>query len=282
NPNDIENISVLKDGPSAAIYGSKAANGVILITTKRGKLGEPQLSYSGYAGWQDPTRLPEYMRSYDHAVILNEALANEGKSLRYSDEDLRGFQSGADPDKYADTDWLGLLYSGNGFQQSYNVQISGATDRVNYMASAGFLGQGGVIEIAKSNRYNLRTNIGAQVSSRLKLDLGLAYNYQRIGEPVNPYTGDMAQIFRQANRIPSFIPYKYSNGYYGYYGDGNPIAWLDMGSEDKMIYKHTQINFSGEYQLADGLKFRQVVGFQPIDNISSKFVKEIQYYDHNT
>lgn len=282
NPNDIESVSVLKDGPSAAIYGSKAANGVILITTKKGKLGEPQLSYSGYTGWQDPTRLPEYMRSYDHAVILNESLANEGKSLRFTEEELAGYQSGTDPDKYPDTDWLGLLYTGSGFQQSHNVQISGATDRVNYMASAGFLGQEGVIPIANSDRYNLRANIGAQVSSRLSMNLGLAYNYQRIGEPVNPYTGDMAQIFRQVNRIPSFIAYKYTNGYYGYYGDGNPIAWLDMGSEDKMIYKHTQINFSGEYIIADGLKFRQVVGFQPIDNMSSKFVKDIQYYDHTT
>lgn len=282
NPNDIETISVLKDGPSAAIYGSKAANGVVLITTKRGKMGDPQVNYSGYAGWQDPTRLPNYMRSYDHAVILNEALANEGRSLRFTDTDIEGFKNQSDPDKYPDTDWLGLLYSGNGFQQTHNLQFSGATEKVNYMASAGFLGQNGVIDIAKSNRYNLRTNIGAKVSPKLTLNLGLSYNYQRINEPVNPYTGDMAQIFRQSNRIPSFIPYKYSNGYYGYYGDGNPIAWLDMQSTDKMTYKHTNINFSGEYEILDGLKFRQVVSFQPRDNMSSKFVKEIQFYDNTT
>ena len=279
NPNDIENISVLKDGPSAAIYGSKAANGVILVTTKKGKIGEPQLNYTGYAGVQDPTRLPEYMRSYDHAVILNEALENQGLPLRFTEEDIAGFKNSSDPDKYPDTDWLGLLYSGSGLQQSHNVQISGATDKVNYMASAGFMGQKGVIKVAKSDRYNLRTNLGAQVTDRLNLNLGLSYNYQRIDEPVNPYTSDMAQIFRQANRIPSFIPYKYSNGTYGYYGDGNPIAWLDMKSTDEMIYKHTHINFSGEYKILDGLKFKQVVSFQPRDNMSSKFVKEIQFYD---
>ncbi|WP_293917122.1 MULTISPECIES: TonB-dependent receptor [unclassified Sphingobacterium] len=282
NPNDIENISVLKDGPSAAIYGSKAANGVILITTKKGGNGKPQLNYTGYAGIQDPTRLPDYMDSYDHAVILNEALSNEGKAIRFSEADLQGFKSGSDPDKYPNTDWLDLLYQGSGFQQSHNLQVTGGTDDVKYMASAGYLGQKGVIKIAASDRYNLRTNIGAKVSERLNLDLGLAYNYQRIDEPVNPYTGDMAQIFRQSNRIPSFIPYKYSNGYYGYYGDGNPIAWLDMGSVDKMINKHTQVNFSGEFKIMDGLKFKQVVGFQPIDNLSSKFVKDIQYYDNTT
>lgn len=279
NPNDIESTTVLKDGPSAAIYGSKAANGVILITTKKGKSGAPQLNYSGYAGWQAPTRLPNYMRSYDHAVILNEALMNEGKTVRFSDTELDAFQNHTDLDTYPDTDWLGLLYSENGFQQNHNVQLSGGTDKINYMASLGYLGQNGVIPVANSNRYNLRTNIGAQVTSRLKIDLGVAYNYQRINEPVNPYTGDMAQIFRQTNRIPSFIPYKYSTGEYGYYGDGNPIAWLDMASTDRMIYKHTSVNLSGEYEILDGLKFKQVVGFQPIDNMSSKFVKAITYYD---
>lgn len=282
NPNDIESISVLKDGPSSAIYGSKAANGVVLITTKKGKLGEPQLSYTGYAGIQDPTRLPNYMRSYDHAVILNEALTNEGKSLRFNDTDLAGFKNHTDPDKYPDTDWLDLLYAGNGFQHAHNVQLAGATEKVNYMASAGILGQNGVIKVASSDRYNLRTNIGANITSRLSMNLGLAYNYQRIAEPVNPYTGDMAQIFRQSNRIPSFVAYKYANGDYGYYGDGNPIAWMDLGSADDMIYKHTQINFSAQYEILPGLKFKQVVGFQPIDNMSSKFVKDIQFYNHQT
>lgn len=279
NPNDIETTTVLKDGPSAAIYGSKAANGVILITTKKGKSGEPQLNYSGYVGLQDPTRLPNYMRSYDHAVILNEALQNEGKTVRFSESDLAAFQNHSNLDTHPDTDWLGLLYSENGLQQAHNVQLLGGTDKITYMGSLGFLGQNGVIKVANSNRYNLRTNIGAQISSKLRMDLGLAYNYQRINEPVNPYTGDMAQIFRQSNRIPSFIPYKYSSGEYGYYGDGNPIAWLDMASTDRMIYKHTMINLSAEYQIVDGLKFKQVVGFQPIDNISSKFVKSISYYD---
>lgn len=279
NPNDIENISVLKDGPSAAIYGSKAANGVILVTTKRGRQGEPKFDYSGYVGWQSPTRLPKYMGSYDHAVILNEALENEGRTPAYSDADLESFKSGSDPYRYPDTDWLDLLYSGNGLQQSHNVQMSGATEKFNYMASLGYLEQNGVIPIASSDRYNLRTNIGGNITERLKVDVGLAYNYQRINEPVNPYTGDMAQIFRQANRIPAFIPYKYENGHYGNYSDGNPIAWLDMASVDRVTNKQTQINISGEYQIIDGLKFKQIVGFQPFDNSSSKFVKAIQYYN---
>lgn len=130
NPNDIETTTVLKDGPSAAIYGSKAANGVILITTKKGKSGEPQLNYSGYVGLQDPTRLPNYMRSYDHALILNEALVNEGKTVRFSDTELDAFQNHTDLDAYPDTDWLGLLYSENGLQQNHNIQLMGEPIRL--------------------------------------------------------------------------------------------------------------------------------------------------------
>src|SRR5690606_3938556 len=92
---------------------------------------------------------------------------------------------GSDPYRYPNTDWLGLLYSGSGLQQSHNVQMSGATEKFNYMASLGYLDQDGVIPIASSDRYNLRTNIGGNITERLKVDIGLAYNYQRINEPVN-------------------------------------------------------------------------------------------------
>ncbi|MBE8713378.1 SusC/RagA family TonB-linked outer membrane protein [Sphingobacterium hungaricum] len=282
NPNDIENVSVLKDASSAAIYGSKAANGVILVTTKRGGTGRPILNYSGYVGIQDPTRLPEYLRSYDHARLLNEALVNEGKAAIYDETALEAFRTGSDLDKYPDTDWLGLLYNQNGLQQNHNLQVLGGTEHVKFMSSFGYLDQQGVIDIARAKRYNFRTNIDAQITDRLSLNFGIAYNYENQREPINPYTGDMAQIFRQTYRIPSFIPYKYSNGVYGYYGDGNPIAWMDLGADDNLIKKHTIINATAEYKILDGLTFKQVVGFQPIDNISTKFVKNIQYYDYLT
>src|SRR5690606_31598748 len=137
NPNDIESVSALKDGPSAAIYGSKAANGAILITTKKGGRGQPQLNYTGYAGLQEPTRLPESMNSYDHAVILNEALENEGKGRRFSEQHLDLFRNGSDSDGHPNTDWLGLLYKGYGFQQSHALPVRGGAEDVQYMASGG-------------------------------------------------------------------------------------------------------------------------------------------------
>ncbi|NLD23102.1 MAG: TonB-dependent receptor plug domain-containing protein, partial [Bacteroidales bacterium] len=95
--NDIANISVLKDAASSAIYGSKAANGVILITTKSGRSGKPVVSYMGDFGWQSPTKLPEYLGSYDYGVLFNEALANSGKAPKFTDNDLKLFRDGSSP-----------------------------------------------------------------------------------------------------------------------------------------------------------------------------------------
>lgn len=98
DPSDIESISVLKDAASAAIYGSKAANGVILITTKRGKSGKARVSYSGSVGMQSATRLMDRMGSFEYATLYNKAMVAAGKVARFSDEDLKKFQDGSDPE----------------------------------------------------------------------------------------------------------------------------------------------------------------------------------------
>ena len=111
DPSDIESISVLKDAASAAIYGSKAANGVILITTKRGKSGKARISYSGSVGMQSATRLMDRMGSFEYATLYNKAMVAAGKVARFSDEDLKKFQDGSDPEGHPDTHWYDLALS---------------------------------------------------------------------------------------------------------------------------------------------------------------------------
>lgn len=120
DPNDIENISVLKDAAAASIYGVRAANGVVLITTKRGSVGKPVISYNGYVGWQEATRLPKYLDSYNYGVLLNEAYKNDGLEGLYSDTDLQKFRDGSDPDHFANSDWLGALFSENGLFHNHH------------------------------------------------------------------------------------------------------------------------------------------------------------------
>ena len=122
DPNDIESISVLKDAASAAIYGSKAANGVILITTKRGVSGRPVVSYNATFGWQTATGFIERMNSADAATYYNKALESSGKAPRFTEEDIKLFRDGSDPYGHPDTDWNDLGFAGNGFMHQHNIQ----------------------------------------------------------------------------------------------------------------------------------------------------------------
>ena len=115
DPNDIESVSVLKDAASAAIYGSKAANGVVVITTKRGATGKAKISYNGTFGWQSPTNIAKYCSSAEYARLYNEANIGEGREAIYSAEDIALFENGQDPDGHPNTNWQDLMFDRSGF-----------------------------------------------------------------------------------------------------------------------------------------------------------------------
>lgn len=278
DPNDIESISVLKDAASAAIYGSKAANGVILITTKRGKTGRPVLSYNGSVGWQRATGHVERMNAADAASYYNRALEASGKSPRFTDEDIALFRNGSDPYGHPDTDWNELGYQGSGFMHQHNVNISGGNESAQYMASVGYLGQEGIMQHSNRRQFNLRTNLDLKLSDKFTVRTNLAYINNRYDDPTNSYVGGGSdQIIRQLNLIAPWIPYKNEDGSYGTIGDGNPVAWLDL---DQVLTRKTQ-NFSGilslDYQILKELKFTATGAFVSNVQVTNDFVKDIQY-----
>ena len=174
DPSDIESISVLKDAASASIYGSKAANGVILITTKRGKAGKARINYSGSMGIQSATRLMERMGSYEYATLYNGILKAMGTEERFSEDDLKKFKDGSDPERHPNTDWYAEAFR-TALMQHHNVNISGGSDQVRYMASLGYLGQTGILPNAKRNQFNVRTNLDINLSRLIKARIGLSY-----------------------------------------------------------------------------------------------------------
>ncbi|RGY70510.1 SusC/RagA family TonB-linked outer membrane protein [Bacteroides fragilis] len=280
DPSDIENISVLKDASSAAIYGSRAANGVILITTKKGGDKAPTLRYDGYVGWQKPTALPEYLHSWEYAKLYNKAMVNEGKNPIYTDEEIEKFRNGSDPDNYPDTDWQGLFYK-TGLQHSHRAEISGGTDKMTYMFSAGYLGQDGIIDIAKYDRYSVRGNMNAKMG-KFTAGMNLSFTYGEAQEPVSGFTGEMSNIFSQINQIAPFIPYKYSNGYYGYANDGNPLAFIEEGNLRTTKQHITRAIGNVSYEPIKGLKIQEIVGYEYKSISDEKFIKDIQYYNWKT
>ncbi len=269
DPNDIKSISVLKDAASAAIYGSKAANGVVLITTKRGKTGQTKISYSGYLSFQNATNMIERMGSYEYASLLNQALEAEGMSKRFNDTELQKFKDGNDP-LYPDTDWYDLAYK-TGVQHRHNVNINGGSENVKYMASLGYLNQTGILPNAGREQFNARTNLDMKINKRLSARMNLSFIKNDYSDASSAYYGGSSdQIIRQLNLIAPWIVARYDDGTWGTISDGSPIAWLDSG----MKVNRDNYNFSGmaavDYEIFDGLKL----------TLQGAYVNNLQNYNY--
>lgn len=230
NPRDIEDISVLKDA-SAAIYGARAANGVILITTKRGKSGKPLITYDFNQGWSQPTLVPELSNSFEYATIMNEqpiyknvpvadwatawnAIKTTGTypnvQTNYSPDDVKKYQDGSDPWGHPDTDWFGDAFEKWTPQTRHNLQISGGSDNAQYFASLGYVNQGAIYKnsATKYQQYNFRTNLTAKVSSYIKTNLGIMARREQRRYP----TESAGAIFRMLMRGRPTEPEVWPNG----------------------------------------------------------------------
>ncbi|MDR2968111.1 MAG: TonB-dependent receptor [Tannerellaceae bacterium] len=278
DPNDIESISVLKDAGSAAIYGSKASNGVILITTKRGqKSDKPLVTYSGYAAIQQPTNMIERMSSYDYARLWKKAVEDEKGTSRFSNDDLQKFKDGSSPYTHPNTDWYDLAFKA-GLQHQHNVSVSGGTDKMTYMGSVGYLGQEGILPNSNRKQFNGRLNLSTQITDRLNVRMNMAYIKNDYKDPTNSYVrGGSDQIIRQLNILAPWIPNRYEDGTYGTSGDGNPIAWLDLDQTEDRFNQ----NFSGllafDYEIIDGLKATLQGAYTSNMQHYRQFMKDIQY-----
>jgi TonB-linked SusC/RagA family outer membrane protein len=236
SPQDIETISVLKDA-SSAIYGSRAANGVILITTKRGKSGAPQISYDFNQGWSQPTRIPKMSNAYEYAQIMNEIpiyknfQASEwgaawagiqqtgtftspttGTTLNanYSPSDVAKYKDHSDPWGHPDTDWFGDAFNKWSPQGRHNIQISGGNENVKYMSSMGYTSQDAYYKNTATyyKQYNFRINLDAKVNKYINTSLGIMAREENRNFP----TQSAASIFRMLMRGRPTEPEVWPNG----------------------------------------------------------------------
>jgi len=196
DPNEIENITILKDASATAVYGVRGANGVLLITTKRGELGKPKLSISSNVGFNSMIELKENTSSYPYALAYNEALRYNSYTTgtyipKFTEEDIEHFRTGDDPIFHPDVDWMDLFFKPTALQTSHNVNISGGTELMKYFVSAGYFFQEAgfseeLSELAPGfnaqhsySRYNLRSNFDFNITKRLTASLQVSTQIDR-------------------------------------------------------------------------------------------------------
>lgn len=163
NPDDVESISVLKDAASAAIYGARAANGVILVTTKRGKSGEVSVQYHGNFLAQKATRLPKLLtNSADYMEYWNEANARSGLIEYFSQQTIDAFRNSNDPVKYPNFDWVNHIFN-TGYGQNHHISVNGGTEKTKFNLSLGYLDQDGIIKIYNTKKYNVLFSVDSKI-----------------------------------------------------------------------------------------------------------------------
>jgi len=250
NVDDIADVTVLKDAASAAIYGSRAAHGVILVTTKRGKEGKPSFRYNGYVGLNTPTNTPKNVSSAEYARIRNESQANIGRAPVYSEEDIKKYADGTDPNRYPNTDWIDLMFQ-NSYTTRHSLAATGGSDNVKYYLGGGFDRQTGVIDEAKQDVFNVRSNVDIAITRKFNLSFDLRYMLRQKDE-VQGLDGIIIDVYKMN---PTYLAY-YTDGSYAYNPNSiiNPIAYLhEKGHEDYNVHDGSGI-FKMDYEFIPGLK----------------------------
>lgn len=267
DPNEIESISILKDASATAVYGVRGANGVILITTKRGEISKPKVSFTATLTGSTPTRLPQFINAYETAKLKNEALINDGSAPEFSQEDLGHFLNHDAPYTHPDINWYDEMLKDLTLNQQYNVNVQGGTKNVKYFTSLGYQNLGGIFKTAGdregtnfgSDRLNFRSNVDASVNSDLTVSVNLAARIQNRkgpGSPPDDLQGQMANAFGFMNKFsPYETPVFYEDGMpaYGNLG-GNP--WVNVNRTGHMQYseKYLESLLAVNYKLDKILK----------------------------
>jgi len=222
DPQDIESLTVLKDAASSAIYGVQAANGVILITTKKGKKGDKaRINYSGSVAWSSPVALLKFLGAGDYAMLYNEAVKNENPNaiLPYTEEDIQNYRNGTLPD----TDWYDETFKKNALETYHNLSINGGSEKTSYNASIGYTRQDGLIDVNKYDRFNGRISVDSDINKWLTAGLNVS-GYR--GTKNDGWEG-YASLRQYCNRLAPIYPVYNDDGSFYYSGLNNPVAHLD-------------------------------------------------------
>ncbi|MEX2593795.1 MAG: TonB-dependent receptor [Anditalea sp.] len=260
NPNDIESVSVLKDAASASIYGSRAANGVILITTKSGSQGEPKLDYHGNYGVHTPSRMPEFVtNSAEYMELWNEAKSNSNITTGlYTQEQIDLYRNATDRNLYPNTDWLDIIFNPAPTQTHY-LSFNGGENLTTYNVSLGYINQEGVMKGFDYERYNFRINLSSGINENIRFGTNLSL---KRGERQNPRQGAVDTFLSTLSQAPTYRPMlsdgsgRYTFKAYDFESNNkNPVAIVENGVLNRLIDHSVNAQAWTDFQLTEELRW---------------------------
>lgn len=249
DPNAIDNITVLKDAASTAIYGSRGSNGVILITTKRGGKSGIRVSYNAFLTQQEATRIPKKASAVDHLELSNEAQriqTGNPAAFVFPQALIDKYKTGViDNIETFNNDWVNLVLTGSGLMQNHNVTLDAGTEKASLFASVSYLNQQGLIQNNSFKRFDLRLNPDIRFNDKLRLSSVLYFNQ---GTRIEPAGSTPEFIIRQAIGIPATGPAKFGDGMYGDAGQSNRRNPLGQAESSGILTVNTP-SFLGKANL---------------------------------
>jgi len=296
DPNEIENISVLKDASATAVYGVRGANGVLLITTKRGKIGKPQVSYSSQFAVSKFAEIRQNLESTEYAQGYNQALRYDSYltgvyTPKYSESDIQHYISNDDPLFYPNTDWISKMFKPTTFQNQHNLNISGGSEKVKYFFSFGYLGQDGLINEKiydpgydaklKYDRYNFRSNFDFKITKRLKAKVNLSSQIEERQGTTNVGNIMVSAFAAAPNLSPGVWDGKIVNTTIGAFYP-NPIPrYFGLGLMKQYgNYLNGTIRFDYDLDfLMKGLSTHASIAYQNYNSVNTNFSKTLVDYN---
>lgn len=281
NPDDIQSISVLKDAASAAIYGARAANGVILVTTKKlnTKDQKPTITFNSYYGVQTPTRLPEMANAIEYMTLDNEARTNVGAGIAWNETQFDHVRNGTSPNYFGNTNWISEVLNTYAPQQSYAVNVNGNMGNSGYLLSYRYFDQDGLTVGSSTGekRHNLRFKIDSYLLDHLQLTTNIGYNMRNVVSPIGTLTSGGGAIYN-AMRIAPNVPLKYTDGSWAYGGGNtNPVAILYNGGNNNTGAEDLSFMTTGKIDLAKWWNITTTYSLINKNTLTKTLRKELQF-----
>ena len=288
DPVTVESVTVLKDAAAAALYGARAANGVILVTTKRGTPGRVSVSYDAYAGSQSPTTIPDFVDAPTYMRMYNVAMVNSGGQPFYSEQDIQKTISGEDPINYPNTDWAKEVIDPYSPITSHSLSVSGGNELARFAVTGNYLFQDGMIPVNKADRFNLRANTSISLGKKFLVYLDVLAIKRNTLYPNRTLSNGGSRILDDMYRLPPTVLPKYPQEegkppIYGRYADiVNPLAYAEQGGSISYEYAQTNVNIQPKWEVFPGFNVKSQLSFRLNSDVYRQNRDNFYFFDYYT